>query len=200
MTLCSQIVKRIQQFVPDMVAHSPGNADPAWLGERFETRGDIDAVAENVVAFDDHVAKVDADAKLDASIVWLVGIAANHSALDFGGATHRVHDTPEFREKTVAGVFDHTAPLLGDLRIDQLGEMRPHALVRALFVGAHQARVAGHIGGEDRGETADSGHCSPGATKFLQPSLHPKFAKVRGPESVRGVTSRPKGIRRGGPV
>ena len=90
--------------------------------------------------------------------------------------------------------------MLADLLINEFGEVRLDAFVRAFLIGTHQARIADHIGGEDRGETADSGHCSPGATKFLQPSLHPKFAKVGGPESGRGVTSRPKGIRRGGPV
>jgi hypothetical protein len=30
------------------------------------------------------------------------------------------------------------------------------------FVRPHQARIACHIGGEDRGETADRGHFSPG--------------------------------------
>src|SRR5437868_2924156 len=43
--------------------------------------------------------------------------------------------------------------------------MRLDALVRAFLIGAHQARIAHHIGGEDRGKTAGggrSGHCSGG--------------------------------------
>jgi hypothetical protein len=35
--------------------------------------------------------------------------------------------------------------------------MRLEALERAFLVGAHQSRVARHIGGEDRGETAFDG-------------------------------------------
>ena len=53
-----------------------------------------------------------------------------------------------------------------DLRIDQFDEMRLEALVRAFLIRAHQARIAHHIGGEDRGETAGGGrggHCSCGA-------------------------------------
>jgi len=41
--------------------------------------------------------------------------------------------------------------------------MRPEAFVRAFLIGAHQARIARHIGREDRGETAGGGrrgHCS----------------------------------------
>jgi hypothetical protein len=48
--------------------------------------------------------------------------------------------------------------VLLDLRIDELTEMRLEALVRALLVGTHQPRIPRHIGGEDRGETADRGH------------------------------------------
>jgi hypothetical protein len=38
--------------------------------------------------------------------------------------------------------------------------MRFEALVRAFLVNSHQARVARHIGGEDRGETARLAHAS----------------------------------------
>jgi hypothetical protein len=43
--------------------------------------------------------------------------------------------------------------------------MRFEAFVRAFLIGTHQARIADHIGGEDRGETAGGGrvHCWGGA-------------------------------------
>jgi hypothetical protein len=44
-----------------------------------------------------------------------------------------------------------------DLRIDQLTEMCLEKFVRSLLVRAHQTRIACHIGGEDRGETAFDG-------------------------------------------
>jgi hypothetical protein len=55
--------------------------------------------------------------------------------------------------------------MLADLRINQFAQMRLEALVCAFLVGAHQAGIAHHIGGEDRGETAGDGrggHCSGG--------------------------------------
>jgi hypothetical protein len=48
--------------------------------------------------------------------------------------------------------------MLPDLRVDQLPPMHLEPFERALFVGPHQARIAGHIGGEDRGKTAGRGH------------------------------------------
>jgi len=47
--------------------------------------------------------------------------------------------------------------MLADLRVDELAAMRLKALVGVFLVHAHQPRVARHIGGEDRGETAFDG-------------------------------------------
>ena len=63
--------------------------------------------------------------------------------------------------------FTIAAPVLRDLRIDQLPEVRLEPLVRPLLIRTHQARVPGHVGGEDRGEAADRGHCSAGRSVGL---------------------------------
>jgi hypothetical protein len=52
--------------------------------------------------------------------------------------------------------------MLLDLRIDEIAEMSSQPFVRALLIRPHQPRIAGHIGGEDRGETTGGGrggHC-----------------------------------------
>jgi hypothetical protein len=60
----------------------------------------------------------------------------------------------------------YPAPMLGDLRLDQLPKVRLQPLVRALLIRPHQARVPGHVGGEDRGEAARLGHVvSPAARR-----------------------------------
>ena len=63
-----------------------------------------------------------------------LGLAVDHPALYFGGAAHRVDDAGEFRKHAVAGVLDDAAPVLLDLRIDQLAKMRLEAFVRAFLV------------------------------------------------------------------
>jgi hypothetical protein len=44
--------------------------------------------------------------------------------------------------------------VLFDLRVDEFAAVRLEAFERPFLVRAHQPRVARHIGGEDRGETA----------------------------------------------
>ena len=110
----------------------------------------------------DHISQVDPDAELDPLLRRSACIALDHSPLDLDRAPHRINNTGKIRQEAVAGVLYDPAPVLGDLRIDQLLEVRLQPLVRPLLIRAHQARIAGHVGGEDRGETADRGHFLPG--------------------------------------
>ena len=77
---------------------------------------------------------------------------------------HRVDGAGKFRWHAVAGgLVPGSKPgdppvMLADLRIDQIDEMRLEAFVGAFLIGAHQARIARHIGGEDRSETAGRSH------------------------------------------
>jgi hypothetical protein len=173
--LLAQILEQIGQLVADLVAHRPRDADPARLGERFEARRDIDPVAKDVAVLGDDVAEVDADTKSDAPLVRYLQLAVDHPALDLSGAADGVDNTAKFRQQAVTSVFYRAPLVLTDLWLDQLREMRSQAVVGAFLVRPHQP--ARHIGGKDRGETADRGHCSPGAARLIQPTLHPNLPK-----------------------
>jgi len=56
--------------------------------------------------------------------------------------------------------------VLGDLRIEELAAQCLEAFERAFLVRPHQTRVARHIGGEDRGKAAGSGHGCGGPPYF----------------------------------
>ena len=120
----------------------------------------IRTVAEDVVLLNDHIAEVDPDAEVDPLIGRQRRISLNHSPLDLRRASHGVHNARIFRQQAVARVLYDPAPVLLDLRIDQLLEVRLEPFV-GLFLGRpHQARIAGHVGGEDRGEAANGSHLS----------------------------------------
>ena len=90
--------------------------------------------------------------------------------MHLGGAADRIDNREKLREQAVAGGFDDPALMLGDLRVEQLPAMRLQAFERAFLVGPHQARIARHIGGEDRGETAGRGHYSSGSPALRRPA------------------------------
>jgi hypothetical protein len=71
--------------------------------------------------------------------------------LHFNSTADRVDDAGEFREHSIAGILYDAPAMLPDLRIDEIAEMPSQPLMCALLIRSHQPRIAGHIGGEDRG-------------------------------------------------
>ena len=135
--------------VADLIAHGARDADAARLGKHLEARRDIDAVAENIVVLDDHVAEIDADAELNPPRRRNVGIAPRHPALDLGRAQHRISDALELDQHAIAGCLDDAAAVLGDGGIDELKPMGLETRERPRLVDLHQPAVADHVGGED---------------------------------------------------
>ena len=88
-----------------------------------------------------------------------------------GGAAHRVDDVGEFHQHSVVSGLDDAAVMLGDLRVNQLPAVRLEAFEHALLIRPHHARIARHVGGEDRGETAGRGHYSSGTPALRSPAI-----------------------------
>ena len=171
-----------------MVAHRRRYGDPARRGDALEPRGHVHAVAKYVVAFHDDVAEIDADTEFDAPRLRHVNVAFAHLALDIGGAGHRVHDARELHQHAVAGQLDDAAPMLGDLRVDQLAAVRLEGRERGALVGPHQAAVADDVGSQDRGQATFHAALAPVQTER---SLSPNLASPRYPtKGSRPATAR----------
>jgi hypothetical protein len=160
LTCCSPILENKGQPVADMVVHRIGDEHPAGVGQGLDACGDIDAVAIEVVALDDHVAEIDADAQFDAAVRPGTGVPLGHRLLHRDRAAHRVDDAGKFHQQAVAGGLDDPPAVLGDLRIEELTAQRFQTFERALLIRPHQPRIPRHIGGEDRGEAAGLAHAS----------------------------------------
>ena len=89
----------------------------ARVGESLQPRRDVDAVAVDVVAFDDHVSEIDADAELDAAVVQRGAVAVGHAGLDRDGAAHGLDRAGEIDQQAVAGAFDDASAVRGDVRV-----------------------------------------------------------------------------------
>src|SRR5204863_3413954 len=122
----------------------------AGLRQTFEASREIDPVAEDVTVFDNDVALMNPHAEFDALVGWYVGVALGHAALHLDGAAHRIDDTGELREQTVAGGFDDAAAVLGNLRVAEFAPDRLQCRERPFLVRAHQPRIAGDIGRQYR--------------------------------------------------
>src|SRR5712692_6315370 len=94
------------------------NADASRMGEAFEARRDVDAVAVDLLAIDHHVAEVDADAKLHSAVGWQTYVFRLERGLDLDSALDRIHNAGEFREHAIARGIDESSAMLLDKRID----------------------------------------------------------------------------------
>jgi hypothetical protein len=135
LTLCStDVVERVGQFVSHLIPDHPADADPTGLSKGLQSRGDVNAIVENVVPFGDHIAQVDPDAELDPLLWRGGGVPIGHRPLHLHRATHRVNHALELGKEAVAGVLHRAPAMFPDLRLDQLPKVRPQPLVRPLLI------------------------------------------------------------------
>ena len=167
--LLAQILKDKGQPVAHLIMNRIGDEHSAGIGQSLDPRRDVDAVAIEVVALDDHIAEIDADAHFDAAVPRDTRVPLGHRLLHFDGATHRIDDAGKFHQQPIAGGLDDAAMVFGDLRIDELTAQRFEAFERALLVRPHQPRIPRHVGGKDRGEAAGGGHLRTVLISFREP-------------------------------
>ena len=171
-----------RQLVGNLFMHRARNADAADLGETFETRRDIDAIAEQVAIALHHVADRDADAKAHLAARGVRHIPGAQAFLDIDRASHRFDSTWKFGKNGVAGGIEDAAAVSGDEVVGHLS-IGGEAPQRFLFVLGNQPAVAGNIGRKNRrdlalhkagpGQRSNAAECrrtSLGATGFQRPS------------------------------
>ena len=130
-----------------------GDTDAAGLGQTFEPRRHVDAVAIDVVTIDDDIADIDAVAEDQSLVLGTIGVPARYCRLHFGRKLHRFDGAGELHQHAVAGRLDHAPAMFGNHGIDQLAAQCVELGERPLLVGLHQPRVAGQIGREDGGQS-----------------------------------------------
>jgi len=107
-----------------MVIDTARQAHPARWRDLLQSRGYVDAVAENVVTIDDDVAFVHADAQDEPTILGLGLVATSHCALQFHRELDGVDHARELDQQAVSGRLDQPAAMLGDLRVDEFASNR----------------------------------------------------------------------------
>jgi hypothetical protein len=150
--LLAEVVEGRLQALAQRALDRVGHRHATRLGDPFQARGDVDAVAvDRAVGLLHDVAEMDADAKLHAAIGGDIGRAARQLGLDRQRRDDRAARRLEHREHRVAGHVDDAAAMRGDGRAEDRAcvvERRD----RAALVAAHQARVARDVGHQDRGQ------------------------------------------------
>ncbi len=149
--LLPQILDGDFETIGNLYCHRGGNTNTAYVGKLLDAGSNIHTVAENIVVFENDIAKIDADPEFDPPILRHVRISPLHALLDLHGALYCIGHALELHEHAVARRLDDPALVLCDGGIDQFNPVRPEAGDRACFVGLHQPAIACHIGCQDCG-------------------------------------------------
>jgi hypothetical protein len=136
------------ELVADLVAHDRRAGNPTRTGESFEPCRQVDAIAIKVIAVDDYVVQMDADAEFDVPVLGDPGIALAHAMLDLKSAACRVEDAAELDQEAVAHHLEDAPAVLGDSRIEELTAMLAERFQGALFICLHQPAVANDVGSQ----------------------------------------------------
>src|SRR5262249_52290052 len=126
--------------------------DRARFGDALQARRNVDPVSIDVLAFDDDVAQVDADAKLDAAAFGRGAVAVGHTGLDREGAAHGLDRAGEIHQQAVAGTLHDASLVRGDVRLDEFANMLFEPPKRAFLVLAHESAITGDVSRQDRSE------------------------------------------------
>ena len=106
------------ELVSDVVVNGLRDADRAGLRERLEPGGDVDPVAKDVVAVDDHVAEIDANPQFQTALGRDRVVDRTRGPLHFDGAVQRVDDARKIRQQAVACGADDPSAMRRDQRVD----------------------------------------------------------------------------------
>jgi hypothetical protein len=101
-----------------LIAHGPRDADAADIGQGLEPGCDVNAVAQHVIALDDHVAKIDADSEADAPILRDGDLMSGRGELDLDRAPDRLDRAAELDQQAVAHSLDEPPAMPGSGRVD----------------------------------------------------------------------------------
>jgi hypothetical protein len=159
----AEIAERQGHLVAYMLIDPVGHDDRARLGQRLQSGGDIDGVAEHILVGCDDVAQVQADPKRLTPRFGNGGVPFGHSALEVDGTSNGFDGAAVFDEYPVTDGLDDAAMMVAHDRRDQLREMGTQIAEGLLLVGAHHAAVPGDVGEQDRREPpvgARIGHSS----------------------------------------
>lgn len=108
------------ELVLGLLVHIGGNANSSRLRQPLQAIGNIDPVPLNVIAFDNHIPKVDGHAKFKSTIGLPVRIAFNLNVLHVCGAANGIDDTMEFHQQTVAHELDQATVMGTDRWLEDL--------------------------------------------------------------------------------
>jgi hypothetical protein len=107
----------------------------------LQSRRDVDAFAVAVLALDDYLAKIDADAYIDVLILGDRSVALSQATLQRNCAFDRIDNAAEFGEKAVPHQLEDPAVVPVYLGLEKFLPVRLDSIESTRLVTLHERRV-----------------------------------------------------------
>jgi hypothetical protein len=143
------ILELAVELARKMVISGAGDQHASGGADLLQASCYVDAVTEQIVAFDDHVAKIDADPMDNPALLWNSLLAHSQLLLNGSGASDRTHDGAELGDEAVAHQLDDPASVLSQKWVDYLLAQLPEGSQRGGLVLLDETRIADHVSGEN---------------------------------------------------
>src|ERR1700736_4452283 len=124
--------------IADAFVDDRGDADPTGLGEGFQSRGDVDAIAINVLAFDNDIAKIDTDSQHDDRLRRALIRRRGAGALHRKRTIYSIDHAAELDDGAIADQLHDAAVVGGDRWVEDGLSVPLQSSQRARLIGRHQ--------------------------------------------------------------
>jgi len=142
----AHVFERVRHLAGNVIPDRGRNRDQSDRRDCLQPRSDVDAIAVDVLAFNDDVAEIDADAVAKLFFARAPCVGGLGCFLDRERAVDRVDDAPEFDERPVADQLDEAAAMRSDTRIEDAPSIGLEPFERAGLVDLHQVAEVGDVG------------------------------------------------------
>ena len=185
MTCCSpMIIERQAELALHLVVGGAGDQNAAGRAKLLQARGYVDTIAEQVLALDHHVTKVDADAKDDAALGRNFILPRSYAFLN-GDRAGDASTTEPNSTMAPSPMSLTIRPLCSAIRgsINSERSARIAASVAGL-VSLDQARIADNVGRHDGSEPPLCPDCRHGVPSLAAKATHSQRSLHFGPDAA----------------
>jgi hypothetical protein len=122
-----------------LVVNLGGDRNSTRIGERLEARRNVHALAVEIGALADDIAKVDADAQLDRRLAGRGRIGLAGHVLQLQRGLDRTHRARKLKQRAVAHQLHDPPAMRSHDRVKDVAAAFLQAIERALLAGLHEA-------------------------------------------------------------
>jgi hypothetical protein len=122
--LLAHIGKLNRDFADNLFVSRSRDADATRFCDALKTSCDVDAIAKNVMGFDDYVANSNADTKDETFIFSVANREVMDALLELRCSPNRLDCAPKFCQEPITTIFYDPATMLRDRRLYSVRQER----------------------------------------------------------------------------